>query len=76
MALFWKLADTPGDAERLMRGSESSTQIEADTWSADGQTLLFFESGGSTRPAIGVFTMGGDGSAAKPVRVAVLVPAL
>ena len=40
-ALFQKLADTPGDAERLMTGSSGTVRIQPTSWSADGQTLLY-----------------------------------
>ena len=47
-ALFWKLANTPGDAERLMSGREGRGTIEADAWSPDGQALLFWDAGGQS----------------------------
>ena len=57
--LFWKLVDTPGDAERLLSGSEGRRDIEADAWSVDGQTLLFWWAGGY-RPDIGLLSIEGD----------------
>ena len=59
-ALFWKLADTPGDAERLMDGSDGGATIEANGWSADGQTLLFWWAGGGAPPDIGLLSMEGE----------------
>ena len=58
-ALFWKLVDGPGDAERLMTGSGSIAVIQPTSWSADGQTLLFWEAGG-TPPNIGLLSTQGD----------------
>ena len=58
--LFQKRADTPGDAERLMTGSEGRAFIQPMSWSADGQTLLFRESGGGTPGDIGLLSMEGD----------------
>ena len=57
-ALFWKLVDTPGEAERLMSGSEGRGAIEPDAWSADGQTLLFRWV--TQRPAIALLSMEGE----------------
>ena len=45
-ALFWKRVNAPGPAELLATASDGLTAIEADTWSADGQTLVFYEAGG------------------------------
>ena len=59
VALFQKRADTPGDAERLMAGSEGTAFLQPTSWSADGQTLLFWE-GGTTPPDIGLLSMEGD----------------
>ena len=60
-ALFWKQVDTPGDAERLMDGSDGIATIEANAWSADGQTLLFFWAGGADTD-VGLLSMEGEGS--------------
>ena len=57
--LFWKLVDTPGDAERLMTGSAGTGSVEASAWSADGQTLLFWRAGG-TPPDTGLLSMEGE----------------
>jgi serine/threonine-protein kinase len=59
-ALFWKLVDAPGVAERLMSASEERTTIQPDAWSADGQTLLFMWAGGGIRPDIGLLSMEGE----------------
>ena len=58
-ALFQKLADSPGDAERLVNAVADAAVIQATSWSADGQTLLFWEAGG-TPPNIGLLSMQGD----------------
>ena len=59
-ALFQKHADTPGDAERLMLGeSERTAVIQPTSWTPDGQTLLFWEAGG-TAPLIGLLSMEGE----------------
>ena len=58
MDLFWTLADTPGEAERLMSGREGKVTIEAAAWSADGQTLLFWDAG--PQPDMGLLSMEGD----------------
>ena len=54
--LFWKLTDTPGDAERIMTGGDGLTTVEASAWSDDGQTLLFWDAGNRV-PDIGVLSM-------------------
>ncbi len=59
VGLFQKHADTPGDAEHLMTGSEGTAVIQPTSWSPDGQTLLFWEAGG-TPPDIGLLSMEGD----------------
>ena len=59
-ALFWKLADGPGDAEHLMSPGEARATIEASAWSVDGQTLLFWSSGSGISPDIGLLSMEGE----------------
>ena len=59
LALFQKLADTPEPAERLMTASPGSTVIQPTSWSAEGQTLLYWEAGAAA-PNIGLFSMEGD----------------
>ena len=59
-ALFWKLVDAPGDAERLVSASEGRLDIQADAWSADGQTLLFWRAGGGFQPDIGLLSIEGE----------------
>ena len=59
-ALFWKLADGPGDAEHLMSPGEARATIEASAWSVDGQTLLFWSSGSGISPNIGLLSMEGE----------------
>ena len=59
-ALFWKLVDRPGDAERLMSPSERRATIEASAWSANGQTLLFWASGAGTSLDTGLLSMEGE----------------
>ena len=59
MGLFQKRADAPGDAEHLMTGSEGTRTIQPTSWSADGQTLLFWEAG-ATAPDVGLLSMEGD----------------
>ena len=59
-ALFWKLVDVPGDAERLVSASEGRLDIQADAWSADGQTLLFWRAGGGFQPDIGLLSIEGE----------------
>ena len=59
VGLFQKRADTPGDAEHLMAGSEGTSFIQPTSWSPDGQTLLFWEAG-DTAPDIGLLSMEGD----------------
>jgi serine/threonine-protein kinase len=59
VALFSKLVDAPGDAERLMSASDRQT-IEAAAWAADGQTLLFWWAGGGVFPDIGLLSMEGE----------------
>ena len=58
-ALFWKLVDAPEDAERLMSASDGRTEFEANTWSADGQTVVFWWARGGNRPDIGLLSVGG-----------------
>ena len=59
---FQKRVDTPGDAERLMAESEGTAVLQSTSWSADGQTLIFWEiSGtGATNTDIGLLSMEGD----------------
>ncbi len=59
---FQKRVDTPGDAERLMAESEGSVVLQSTSWSADGQTLIFWEiSGtGAVSTDIGLLSMEGD----------------
>jgi eukaryotic-like serine/threonine-protein kinase len=57
-ALFQKLVDTPGAAERLMTASAGSTDIQPLSWSAAGQTLLYWETGAASD--IGLLSMEGD----------------
>ena len=58
IALFWMLADTPGDAERLVTGEfGGSTTVEADSWSPDGQQLLVFA---AAPPDISLIAMDGE----------------
>ena len=59
LALFRKLADTPGDAERLTTGSDGSQVIQPTSRADDGQTVLFWEAG-SVPPDIGLVSMEGD----------------
>ena len=42
-ALFSKLADGTGEAERLMGASEGATFLFPEAWSADGKTLVYWE---------------------------------
>ncbi len=60
VGLFQKRADTPGDAEHLMTGSEGTVVIQPTSWSADEQTLLFWETGGGPPADIGLLSMEGD----------------
>ena len=46
-----------------MGGTEGRATIEPDAWADDGQTLLFFESGGSRRTDIGLLSMEGERTA-------------
>ena len=57
--LFSKLVDTSGEAELVMTGRAGTTFIEPGAWSADGQTLVFWEVG-ARAPDIGLFSMEGD----------------
>jgi eukaryotic-like serine/threonine-protein kinase len=50
--LFWQLADGSGGAERL--GTSDRQQV-AGSWSPDGQTLAFEETGGATGFDISIF---------------------
>ena len=58
-ALFQKLVDTPGAAERLMTASPGRTVIQPLSWSADGQTLVYWEAGAAASD-IGLLSMEGD----------------
>ena len=62
MGLFQKRADAPGDAEHLMAASDGLAVIQSTSWSADGQTLLFWEFAGTgtTDTDIGLLSMEGD----------------
>ena len=57
VALFWTLADAPGDAEHLMTESSGTVTLGANSWSRDGQTLAFFR---APPPDIGLLSMEGD----------------
>ena len=59
--LFQKRADTPEDAVRLTTGGAAGTFKQPTSWSADGQTLLFYEVV-SGRGDIGQVSMDGDGA--------------
>ena len=59
VALFQKHVDAPGDAERLGTGSRGVTNMGATGWSADGQTLLYWEAR-ARPPDVGRLSMGGD----------------
>ena len=56
--LFWKLADGSGNAELLTRGRQGR-QLAPSAWSADGETLVYFE-GISGNVDISLLTMEGD----------------
>ena len=43
-----------------MAGSEGRTIIQPTSWSAEGQTLVFWEAGGATPGDIGLLSMEGD----------------
>ena len=60
LSLFWKPIDTPGDAELLMSGTAGVTQLEAATWSADGQTLLFWEAPPQALADVGLVSLEGE----------------
>ena len=58
-ALFRKLADGSGAAERLVTGASSTpVVIQPTSWSADGQTLLFWVRAGAND--VGLISMEGD----------------
>ena len=59
VALFQKLADTPGPAERVMTASDGSAIIQPTSWAAEGQTLLYWEAGRSP-PTVGVVSLEED----------------
>ena len=59
VALFQKLADTPGPADRVMTASDGSVIIQPTSWAAEGQTLLYWEAGQSP-PTVGVVSLEED----------------
>ena len=58
LGLFWKLADAPGDAERLMTETSGAATLEASSWSPDGR-LAFFR---APPVDIGLLSMEGERS--------------
>ena len=59
-ALFQTRADGSGTAERLVTGTDGNRGfIQPTSWSADGQTLLFWEAS-ATSGDIGLISMEGD----------------
>ena len=58
-ALFQKSVDTPGLAERLDTENRGVTNMAPTGWSADGQTLLYWEAR-ARRPDLGWLSMDGE----------------
>ena len=65
VGVFQKRADTPGDAERLTAESEGTAVIQSTSWSADGQTLLFWEISGTGAASIDIGLLSLEGDRAK-----------
>ena len=59
VALYQKHVDVTGDAERLDTENRGVTNMMPTSWSADGQTLVFWEAR-ALPPDVGLLTMEGD----------------